>query len=74
MLPIGVAPLVVKPDLREQDRLLKAVHPHLAPALADEFRVRRVGREGHQHRPPYQVLVQEAATHVMGIIGVTVVR
>ena len=53
--------------------MVDALAPHRAPALADDLRIGRVRAEGQQRRAPLQILIQQAATHVVGVVGVAVV-
>jgi len=73
MLPIGVAPLVPEPVSGKQDRAIEPLLPHLAPPLAHD---RGVGRQRVVHdecRAPDQVFIEEAAAHIVRVIGVAVV-
>ena len=71
--PEVVAPLVLQPERREGHQVVDPLLPHLAPALADDLGIGRIGAVAEQDRAPLQVLVEQAAAHVVGVVGVAVV-
>ena len=52
---------------------LQPLHPHLPPALADQCGVGRARGAGEHRRAPGEFLAQQAAAHVVDVVGVTVV-
>ncbi len=73
MLPVLVTPLPAHPGLEPQPAPRKALHPHLAPPLAHEGRVRRMGVLIEHRRSPGEVVAEKAASHVVHVVGVAVV-
>ena len=73
VLPERVAPLMPQPVLDQERAVLEALEPHLPPALADQRRVRRARGIGEHHRRPGEVIGQQAAAHVVDVVGVAVV-
>ena len=65
-------PLLQRSPARCQPRLgLKPLHPHPPPIRA-QHRVRRARGIGQHHRPPAEILAQQAAALVMDVIRETV--
>jgi hypothetical protein len=64
---------VAQPDLGKEHRVVEALEPHGAPALADQRRIRGKRVRGEQHGAPGEILVEKAAAHVVGVVGVAVV-
>ena len=73
VLPVVVAPLVLHPERRERHEIVDPLAPHRAPAIADDLRIGRIGAVIEQDRAPLHVLVQQAAAHVVGVVGIAVV-
>ena len=73
MLPIGVAALMLQPVVHQQGLVLQPLEPHLAPALAHQRRVGRMGLEGEHGRAPGEIIDQQAAAHVVDVIGIAVI-
>ena len=71
--PIGVAPLMVEPGLRQRAGGGQPVMPDIAPASAGDARIGR-HRLLHQHEVrPHLLLGEQRAAHVVDIVGVAVV-
>ncbi len=64
---------MLQPERRERHQVLDPRPPHLAPARADDLGIGRIGAVGQKDRAPLQVLVEQAAAHVVGVVGVAVV-
>ena len=74
LAPVGVAALVGEPRLDERRRVLDALQPRLAPAVADDGLVGRQGVAGeHRRRPREHVDGEHAAADVVDVVGVAVV-
>ena len=73
VLPVGIATLMLQPLGQPQAAVLEAFLPHVAPAVADEQRVRRTGIGIEHGRGPREVVAEQTAAHVMNVVGVTVV-
>ena len=74
LLPELVAALVGDPRLDERRRVLHAVEPHVPPGVADDGGVRWPGVEAeHDRRPREHVRCQQAAAHVVDVVGIAVV-
>jgi dipeptidyl aminopeptidase/acylaminoacyl peptidase len=74
LAPVVVAALVTEPRLDIGGRPRHPIHPRLAPAVADDGRVRRLGGEREHRRGPGQhVGRQHAAADLVHVIGVAVV-
>ena len=63
-----------EPHLGEEHTAREAFQPDRAPGVAHDRGIRRQPAQGQQHGTPGQVLVQEAAAHVVGVVRVAVVR
>ena len=73
VLPVGVATLVAQPLRQPEPAAAQPLVPHLAPPLADDVRVRRAGVVGEHRRRPREVVGEQAAAHVVHVVGVPVV-
>src|ERR1700722_16124861 len=74
MLPIRIAPLVLKPIFLEQRYALQAFQPHRSPAVADQRRIGRKARQAEKEKGPLKSsLGEKRATHVVCVIGVPIV-
>ena len=73
VLPVVVAALVLQPLLQPEPAALQPLQPHLAPALADDVGIRRQQVVHEEGGTPDQVLVEQAAAHVVDVVGVAVV-
>ena len=71
--PEVVTPLVAEPGLQRHGDLGHPLLPHLAPAVADERRIGRQGEERLEHRAPVERVGEQAAAHVVHVVGVAVV-
>ena len=71
--PVVVAVLVAQPLGEPQPAVAQPLVPHLPPPLADHVRVGRAGVVGEHRRRPRQVVRQQAAAHVVHVVGVPVV-
>ena len=74
MLPECVAALVAQPVLDHEVEVVHPRLPHLAPAVADDRRVRRPAEQGIEGGAPVERIRQERAAHVVHVVGVAVVR
>ena len=73
MPPEFIAALVVQPIEYPRTGVLEPLEPDVAPGLADHLRVGRTRVEAEHGRGPFQVLGDQAAAHVMDIVGIAVV-
>ena len=64
---------MLQPVVHQQGQVLQPLPPHLAPALPHQRRIRRIGLEGEHGRAPGEIIDQQAAAHVMDVIGIAVV-
>ena len=71
--PLGVAGLVLHPAGDQVGRVLQPLQPHLLPALADHLGVGRAQGEGGHGGAPVEVVVDQAAAHVVDVVGVAVI-
>ena len=73
LLPVVVAGLVADPVRQHQRIVLQAGQPHVAPAVADDLGVGRQGAECEHRRGPGDRVVEQAAAHVVAVVGIAVV-
>ena len=73
VLPERVAALVLQPVVDQQRLVLQPLQPHLAPALADQRRVRRMRLQREHGRGPGDVVDEHAAAHGVDVVGIAVV-
>ena len=74
LLPVLVAALVPEPLVDERRPLLHPLEPHVAPPVTDDRRIRRAGVPAEHRRRPHQHVLVHAATVVVHVVGVAVVR
>ena len=68
-----IAPLMAEPVKHPQPVVVEALTPHVAPALADDFRIRRRLRDGEGGCAPSQLIGQNRTAHEMDVVCVAVV-
>ena len=71
--PVGVAVRVLEPGGEPQPAALQAPVPHRPPRLADHAGIRRQGVVGEHGRGPGEVVPQQAAAHVVDVVGIAIV-
>ena len=73
MFPERVAALMLHPQHRIAIEIVQPMLPHILPAFpADDLGVRRQRTAGEEIATPIERVVEQAAAHVMHIIGVTI--
>ncbi len=72
MLPEGVAPLMLQPEGGEGLQDLQPLEPALLPVGADHGGIGRHAGDGEEGAAPIHVVGQQAAAHVVDVVGVAV--
>src|SRR5204862_2953930 len=73
VLPVVVIALMGEPERREKRNCGDPLEPALAPARADDLGVERARLEGQHDAAPPEIVVEDAAAHVVDVVGITVV-
>ena len=73
VVPVVIAVRMPQPFGGEERFCLQALHPDVEPGIADNGRVRRARRVGEHGSAPTEILVDQAATLVVDIVGIPIV-